>query len=272
MRVEPRPIERVRHHFEVEKELAQRLMNAPREKRTELFRTMYGELFERVPDHPRLVRRDTEEDCRKAVAARMSLLKGHLEGVESFVEFAPGDCRLAFEVCKHVRRVDAIDISDQSGDSSDNPENFNLIVYDGYNVDLPVGAADMAFSYQFIEHLHPDDIPLHFEMAVKLLKPGGKYIFSTPHRFSGPHDISAHFCTTPEAFHLKEWTFRELADVARKAGFSKWYTYRFGKARMNALANAATLFAESLVGLLPRPLRWKISDRLFQGVTMVLVK
>jgi len=26
------------------------------------------------------------------------------------------------------------------------------------------------------------------------------------------------------------------------------------------------------VGLLPRPLRWKISDRLFQGVTMVLVK
>ncbi len=272
MRVDPRPIERVRHHFEVEKELAQRLLNTPREKRTEIFMTLYGELFERVPDHPRLVRRDTEEDSRKAVASRMSLLKDQLDGVDSFIEFAPGDCRLAFEVCKHVKRVDAIDISDQSGDTSSNPENFHLIVYDGYNVDLPEGKGDVVFSYQFLEHIHPEDIPLHLELAQKLLKPGGKYIFSTPHKFSGPHDISAHFCTEPEGFHFKEWTFREMGAAAKKAGFSKWYTYRFGKARMSGFFNFITLTAESLIGVLPRFLRWRISQRLFQGVTMVLIK
>ncbi|MDA7916155.1 class I SAM-dependent methyltransferase [Verrucomicrobia bacterium] len=272
MRVDSRPIDRVRHHYEVEKELAQRLLASPREQRTEMFKTMYGELFDRVPDHPRIVRRDTEEECRVAVASRMSLLKGHLNGVDSFVEFAPGDCRLAFEVCKQVKRVDAIDISDQSGKGEETPENFHLIVYDGYKVDLPAGTADIGFSYQFLEHLHPDDVPLHFEMAHKLLKTGGKYIFSTPHVFSGPHDISAHFCKTPEGFHFKEWTFKEMAAVGKKAGFSKWYTYRFGKARMNGITNAVTLFAEGIIGILPRFLRWRISQRLFQGVTMVLVK
>ena len=169
---ETRNIDQLRNHFEVERELAQRLLEAPREERTELFRTMYDELFERVPDHPRLTRRDTEEDCARAVAARMALLKGQLNGVRTFVEIAPGDCRLAYKVCESADKVIGVDISDQSGDSDPlRPDNFQLIVYDGYTLDLPSESADMAFSYQFIEHLHPEDVPLHFEMIHRILKP-----------------------------------------------------------------------------------------------------
>ncbi len=270
---DPRTIEQLRNHFEVERELAQRLLKAPREQRTELFRTMYDELFERVPDHPRLTRRDTEEDCARAVAARMSLLRGQLDGAKTFLEIAPGDCRLAYKVCESVEQTIGVDISDQSGDSDPlRPDNFRLIVYDGYTLDLPDASADLAFSYQFLEHLHPDDVPLHFEMIHRVLKPGGRYIFSTPHRFSGPHDVSRHFCDTPQAFHLKEWTYREMMPVIRKAGFRKAHTYRFGKPRRTALANAATLALESLFGVLPRGLQKKLSLRLFQGVTMILEK
>ncbi len=270
---DPRTIEQIRNHFEVERELAQRLLKAPREKRTELFRTMYDELFERVPDHPRLTRRETEADSVRAVASRMALLRGFVDGIDNFVEIAPGDCRLAFEVCRTAREVVGVDISDQSGDSDPlRPDNFRLIVYDGYTLDLPDSSADLAFSYQFLEHLHPDDVPLHFEMIHRILKPGGKYIFSTPHRFSGPHDVSRHFCETPEAFHLKEWTYREILPVIRKAGFRKAHTYRFGKPRRSGLANAATLAAESLIGILPRGLQKKLSLRLFQGATMILEK
>lgn len=274
MESDSRTKEQLRNHYEVERELAQRLLKTPRKERAELFRTMYDELFERVPDHPRLIRRDTEEECARAVASRMALLRGQLEGVKTFVEIAPGDCRLAYEVCRSVDNVIGVDISNQSGGEggAKPPDNFRLVVYDGYTLDLPDNSADMAFSYQFLEHLHPEDIPLHFELVHRILKPGGKYIFSTPHRFSGPHDVSRHFSETPEGFHLKEWTYREMVRVIKAAGFSKAHTYRFGKARRSALANAATFGMERGFQLLPRGLQKKLSLRLFQGVTMILEK
>jgi SAM-dependent methyltransferase len=262
--------EQLRHHFEVERELAGRLRRSTREERTRLFRTMYGELFARVPDHPRLARREDAEATRRAVESQMSLLRGQLAGVNTFLEIAPGDCRLAFEVARHVQRVIGVDISDQSGGAADRPENFELVVYDGYTLDIPEETVDLAFSYQFLEHLHPDDVPLHFAMIRRVLRPGGTYVFSTPHRFSGPHDISAHFSDQPEGFHLQEWTYGELGRVIEHAGFSAWFTYRCGRPRCTRAWNAATLGAEGLIGLLPRSLRRFVSGRLFQGVTMLV--
>jgi hypothetical protein len=54
-----------------------------------------------------------------------------------FAEFAPGDCRFSFELCQHVAHVYGIDISDQIGDVEGIPDNFSLIIYDGFNLDLP---------------------------------------------------------------------------------------------------------------------------------------
>ena len=129
MKNDPRSREQVRRHYEVEKDLAARLLNSTREQRPKLFRTMYDELFAKVPDHPRLVRREQSESSQESVASQMSLLRGQLAGVRTFLEFAPGDCRLAFEVCRHVDKVCAVDISDQSGAVSQMPRNFELIVY-----------------------------------------------------------------------------------------------------------------------------------------------
>jgi len=196
---DPRTPEQLRRHYEVEKELAARLLKSTRAERTRMFATLYSELFTRVPDHPRLVRRDAAQSSQEAVARQMSLLRGQLEGVGTFLEFAPGDCRLSFEVCRSVGKVYAVDISDQSGGAAARPGNFELIVYDGYQLGLPDRCIDLAFSYQFLEHLHPEDVALHFQLIKRLLKPGGRYIFSTPHRYSGPHDISAHFSDTGAA-------------------------------------------------------------------------
>lgn len=272
MEKETRSPEQLRRHYEVERELAQRLLKSTREQRTELFKTLYGELFARVPDHPRLVRRETVEATRRAVASRMSLLGGHLDGVETFLEFAPGDCTLAFEVCRHVKTVVGVDISDQTGELHDVPKNFRLVVYDGYQLNLPDNSVDLAYSYQFLEHLHPDDVGPHFEIIKRVLKPGGAYIFSTPHRFSGPHDISAHFSDTPQGFHFKEWTFLEMYRLARRLGFSEAYTYRFGKARCSRLVNGITFAVETVMDCLPRKLQKRLGRRAFEGVTMLLRK
>ncbi len=266
---DPRTIDRLRHHFQVERELADRLRRSTREERTRLFCTLYGELFERVPDHPRVVRREDPEASQRAVRSQFALIEGLLQGVHSFLEIAPGDCRLSFEVAQHVPKVIGVDISDQSGSVPERPANFELVVYDGYTLGIPEKSVDLAFSYQFLEHLHPDDVLLHFQMIKRVLKPGGAYVFATPHRFSGPHDISAHFSDVPQGFHLKEWTYREMAQVIEQAGFSQWFTYRFGRPRQARAWNAAVLAVESLVGALPRSLQKNVSRRLFQGVTML---
>jgi SAM-dependent methyltransferase len=261
----------VRAHFEVERELASRLRRSSRAERTTLFKTLYAELFARVPNHARIVRRDSPEASARAVDARMRLLQPHLDKVKTFVEIAPGDCRLAWAVAARVPEVIGIDISDQSGEGSA-PQNFRLMVYDGYTVDLPDGCADLVFSYQLLEHLHPDDMLLHFQLVHRLLKPGGSYVFSTPHRHSGPHDISRYFSDVPQGFHLKEWTYWELASVAKEAGFRHWKTYRLGQLRDSWTVNGLTLLGESFMALWPKRLRRRLAARAFEGVTMLVRK
>jgi len=268
---ESRSIERLRHHFEVERELAERLRRSTRSERTGLLGRLYTELFERVPDHPRLTRRETEASSKAAVAARLRLLEPFIRSDQVFLEIAPGDCRLCFAVAPRVREAIGADISDQSGPADRRPPNFRLAVFDGYDLPVPEASVDLAFSYQFLEHLHPEDVPHHLETVRRILRPGGRYVLSTPHRFSGPHDVSRFFSDVPLGLHLKEWTFGELARAARAAGFSDLIPYRAGRPRPGLLMRALTACAEGFLGRLPRRLQRRASARWFESVTAVLV-
>jgi len=143
---------------------------------------------------------------------------------------------------------------------------------EGYGLCHPWKLYSIPALDQFIEHLHPDDVLLHFQLAHRLLRPGGKYIFATPHRFSGPHDISRLFSDVPQGFHLKEWTYRELAAVVKAARFSRWHSYRLGRLRPSWAVNLVTLGAELALSPWPRRLRRKLSARLFTAVTMGVQK
>lgn len=267
-----RTAEQLRNHYLVEKSLADRLRASSREERLELLPKLYDELFEKVPDHPRLHRRESEAESRKSVAARMAIVKDSLTPDTVFMEIAPGDCRLACEVAKHVKSVYAADISDQRAKDLECPPNFNLVLFDGVNLDIEHGAVDVAFSYQFLEHLHPDDLATHMELVSRSLKPGGVYILDTPHSYSGPHDISRFFSDTAHGFHMHEWTYNEIRDLGRKHGFDRMSVYRFRRRWNTPLALMLTLAVEKVLGLLPISLRWKLSQRLFLGVTACLHK
>jgi SAM-dependent methyltransferase len=83
---------------------------------------------------------------------------------------------------------------------------------------------DFVISNVVIEHIHPDDLAHHFKGAYEILAKGGKYIFSTPHKFYGPTDISNVFgMEKPKGMHLKEYMVFELVRKLRKAGFKKIY-------------------------------------------------
>lgn len=265
---DPRTPDRIRHHYEVERELALQMRKSSRKERTELFKTLYTQLFERVPDHPRLTRRETPESSKRKVESQLRLLRPFLQKDTVFLEFAPGDCRLAAAVAKEVLSVVGVDISDQRSEGEQFPANLELIVYDGYQLSIPDATADVVFSYQFLEHLHPEDVDAHFAMVRRLLKPGGVYVFDTPHRYSGPHDISRYFGNDLACFHFQEWTNRDMRLLLKRLGFTDTSVYRFGKPLSSRFLSTVNEFAELVVGWLPASVRRKISARLFPSVTM----
>lgn len=264
--------EQLRNHYEVEKELAARLRTSTREERSKLFGVLYDELLRRVPDHPRWTRMESEQMHRQNAAAQMKLLREYLKPRSTLVEIAPGNGWLGYEAAKTAAHVYGIDISDQLDPSQPRPANYTHVVYDGYQLDLPGGIADIAFSYQFLEHLHPDDVAPHMQLVLRLLKPGGVYVFDTPHRYSGPHDISREFSNTLDCFHFQEWTHREMRRLLRAQGFKDAWVFRMGRTQRGFAFNALVNAVELLLLPVPQGLRRRLCRRLFPAVTMVATK
>jgi len=264
--------EQLKHHYDVERELAERLRHSTREERRRLLPGLYDELFKRIPDHPRLTVREAPAAAAAAVRTRLALLRPFLIEGGVFLEFAPGDCRLALDLCRSARQVYAVDLSQQSGELSDVPANFKFIAYDGFELDLSSDSVDVAFSYMMIEHVHPDDVGPHLELVRRLLKPGGVYVVATPHRFSGPHDISRNFSAVPQGLHLKEWTYAELQQALATAGFARTYPIRKSRVWQHAWINGLNQGLESLIGVFPLRLRQRAASRLFESVILAAVK
>lgn len=226
-----RTIDQLREHYEIEKELANRLRNASRQERRLLYSSLYDELYRRVPLHPQLTRKSSREETELAVSAQMKFIRPFLGKDVTFLEVGPGDCALSFEVAKFVRQVYAVDVSNEITKSSTWPANFHLVLSDGSSVPLPQNSVNVAYSNQLMEHLHPDDAFEQLENIYHALSPGGVYICITPNRLSGPHDISVFFDDVATGFHLKEYTNLELSSLFSKVGFSGVKVYLGVKGR-----------------------------------------
>lgn len=267
-----RTVRQLENHFEVERAIASRLKQVDRMERTRIYRTMYHELFEKVPDHPRLKRRDNSEHTAAVSRARLRLLNRFINSSAVVVEFGPGDCRFSYELCRHVKSVYGVDLSDQRRNQEDVPDNFRLLLYDGYSLELEDNSVDVCFSDQLIEHLHPEDTALHFEMVRSILKDGGIYVFCTPHKFTGPHDISKYFCKEAEGFHLKEWTYAELMSVLRGLGYRSPQGFTSFRSRSIRVPVWCFLLIERLLGLLPGSSRRTLGRRMVGDICLAALR
>ncbi|MEM7384384.1 MAG: class I SAM-dependent methyltransferase [Verrucomicrobiota bacterium] len=264
---ENRTYDQLLHHFTVEKELANRLREADRESRKTLYPQLYVELFQLVPDHSRLHRRSSNQLSAKANVGKRRFVERYLNEDTLFLEFAPGDCRFAASIAPDVKKIYGVDISDQRDASMEFPDNFELVLYDGFETPLPEKSVNVVFSDQLIEHFHIEDTEAHFRIVLEIMKQGGRYVFRTPHAYTGPHDISKFFSDTPEGFHMKEWTYRELKELTDRVGFSQFVGIWKIKALRIPLPFAYFQLVESVLEALPR----KISKPLARWLLPSLV-
>lgn len=220
---DPRTLEQLEEHYQIEKELANKLRKASREERDILYASLYDELFQRVPSHQQLTSESSSH--AKTVAHRLKFLHRFLHKNSVFLEVGAGDCAVAFAIARLVKKVYAVEVSEETQKSLIYPQNFELILFNGFDFPLPENCINVAYSDQVMEHIHPDDALEQLQNIYKLLTSGGIYICVTPNRLSGPHDISKYFDVVASGFHLKEYTNTELSRLFKQVGFSKFKVY-----------------------------------------------
>lgn len=216
---ETRPIERLREQYILEKRLATKLKTATKEERKGLYTEVYDELLTAYPDNHMLARKYDKVFQARQIHNAMQMLKRIISKNTVFLELGPGDCSLSLAMCEHVKHVHAVDVSHEMTKGLDTPENFELVISDGTSIPIDKETVDVAYSNQFMEHIHPEDVVEQLDHIYASLRPGGVYLCRTPNALSGPHDISAWFDDEPKGMHLKEYTYGELNTVFRKAGF-----------------------------------------------------
>ena len=273
--MDTRTMEQIREQYEIEKELAARLRNAPKQERRYLYSSLYDELFQRVPLHPLLTQKSSPVEAVQAVHSQMRFLGRFVRPNITFLEVGPGDCALSVEMAKFAKQAYAVDVSDAITKGLTPPSNFHLILSDGCNIPVPQNSVDVAYSHQLMEHLHPDDAFEQLQNIYNALVPGGRYVCITPNRLNGPHDISEFFDKVATGFHLKEYTVSELSGLFRRVGFSKIRVYVGFKGNYFVCPAFLIFLCEAFFHKLPTALGSIVRFRLFRpllGIRLVGTK
>jgi SAM-dependent methyltransferase len=208
-------IEHVEAHRELEGRLTRELLASTPESRWQVFSAAYTELYQSVP----WLNASDESRPARLIAAWLKLVP---ESSDVF-EVGSGRAELLRELVRRGHRCVATEVTQERG-SKHLAESDGLQWHRTDGVHLasfePDEAFDVVISTQVIEHFHPDDLLTHLDNARRILRPGGRYLFDTPHRSSGPHDLSRVFEFDRAQFmHLKEYTYEELASALNAVGF-----------------------------------------------------
>jgi SAM-dependent methyltransferase len=251
------------YHWELEKQLTQDLLSSAPQNRWETFDRSYTRLYSELEWLNRFV----DESCLAVLANHEDHKQWHTAiGAPplAIYEIGSGKGELIAYLARQGFLCKATEVTRERGEKHVDGAVPNLSwgVSDGVHLDSFESAAsyDIVISDQVLEHLHPDDIQAHLRGVHQILKPGGRYIFRTPHRFSGPHDISRVFkCDRPVGMHLKEYSYREFMTALRQTGFTRAY-YPFiplsnavRKRFVGRLYVRALMTTEVLLSLVPTP-------------------
>ncbi len=168
---ETRSIEQLRQQYDVERELARRLHEAPDTRG--LYSAVYDEFLRRVPHHPAVAQKSDAATQAAVVALQLRLLEPFLASRPRYLEVGSGDCALAIELSRRLPRVIAVEAGSEILSEVGGAGNVEIVVSDTPPYPLPDASVDLAFSSHVIEHLTPRDALLHLRDIRRLLAPGG---------------------------------------------------------------------------------------------------
>lgn len=211
--------DRRRAQFELERQLRERILRAAPKNRAEAIGAAYTELFQAFPDHSRL-RASQEQRLLKGKRGAGIFLPLTKPG-DAVLEIGCGTGHVLAELARHGRKCVGVEPSVEMISLCPRVPDLRIVLGTADRLDFPPCCFDLAFSQQVLEHLHPDDVPVHLAECYRVLRPGGVLCIETPNARAGPQDISRGFVPVAQGLHLKEWSVAELIVEFRRAGFRR---------------------------------------------------
>jgi SAM-dependent methyltransferase len=279
--------EMVLAHWDLEKRLTRRLLESKPETRWQTFDDCYTQLYEQFAWLNELTGADQKSSPDEKYG---KWLRAIGSAPKSIYEVGSGKAEMISYFASRGYFCRATEVTRERGEKhvKDSVPNLTWAVSDGVHLGEfeQAGSFDVVISDQVLEHLHPDDVVLHLRGVLEILKPNGRYVFSTPHRYTGPHDVSAVFKYEEACgMHLREYTNREFVSMLKAAGVGS-VSYAFiaadgetakrvlGRAYLNLLM-AAELGLSLVPTIRARRLAAKVLKRLAlfsSGISLIAVK
>lgn len=257
-------------HWELEKDLTHQLRESNRENRHEVFDRCYSTLYHEIYWLNQFV--DTR--CQINPEKKYQLwLNGIGPLPQRIYEVGSGRGEMISYLASLGYECRATEItSERGGMQTLVQSNLTWANTDGVHLGLyeSPDSFDIVLSADVVEHLHPDDLADHFSGAWQILKPGGKYILATPHKFFGPSDVSSLFdVSEPMGMHLKEYTVFEIVEALSKSGFKQiTFPWPMFSSRYHKIFGSMTSdevrwvsFIERVLLRLPKNLRTKLCQK-----------
>ncbi|OUL37164.1 SAM-dependent methyltransferase [Nostoc sp. T09] len=215
--------EMILRHWELEKKLTKEILDSQPENRWEISERAYTVLYSELEWLNK-----TPEDTRTPAEKYQTWVKTIGCHPKKIYEVGSGKGELIAYLAKCEYECKGTEITRERGSKhvNDSSPYLSWGNSDGIHLDSfePAEFYDVVLSNQVIEHFHPDDLNTHFKSAHIILNQSGRYIFTTPHCHTGPHDVSLVFkYDNPQGMHLKEYTYLELAESLSIAGFHNVY-------------------------------------------------
>ncbi|HEY2661257.1 MAG TPA: class I SAM-dependent methyltransferase [Caulobacteraceae bacterium] len=206
----------VEAHWRLETALTKELLDSTPQDRWDTFSRCYTQLYTELPW---LNQGENPEAARRRWAPWMHLVRPN----SKVFEIGSGGAVLLKQLAAQGHDCVATEITKERGSMHvSGSDKITWRTTDGINLANfePSDFYDVVVSSQVVEHFHPDDLTTHFRNARMILKPGGRYIFDTPHRGTGPHDLSRVFgLERAVCMHLREYDYPEIGRAIEAAGF-----------------------------------------------------
>lgn len=218
----------LRHHYQVESDYAQRILASPKHsgEREQLLREAYNEITRIIAGY------NPGGGETHYTDVVVSIITKRLRKGGRVFDLGCATGNLLDQLVARGYAIAGIDVSDELvnkakqrlGAMSDAVRRSDIMAY------VDEDAFDCIVMDNVIEHFHPDTVDDVLRKCHRMLNENGYIVILTPHKFSGPHDISKHFLplgSRARGLHLKEFSFSDLHQHLELAGFRRILGFPF---------------------------------------------